>query len=163
MRSITFTNTLLGAAFLASAGQAENIPFSCFYRDYTDEHLAAHPTQIVDEIWMRFDEDVYGYQFVDILVRTANQGHAAKDGLGGQLFDQTVHCWDNEGVLACAVDCDGGYMEVEAHDGEMLQFRTQNLWVGDTEECGGAIDLAEIPGQPVSYRLYATDDLACDF
>ena len=171
MRSITFTS--LVSICLAGTASAQDITRGCFERDYTAEHLASHPLQVVDDIKLRFYDDEYGNVLAEMLVLTANQGHVAKDGLGGQTFWQFLLCWDNGGLGGCSVECDGGGFDIEIDDGNTLQFVTQGLWVGETDECGGAANIAEvppryegdefIPGEPVSYRLYRTDDTACDF
>lgn len=170
MRSIIYTS--LAATLIAGSVSAQDITRGCFERDYSSDHLASHPMQVVDDIKLRVYDDDYGNVIAEMLVLTADQGHVTQSGLGGQSFWQFLLCWDNGGLGGCAVECDGGNFEIEIDDGKVLQFVTDGLLVGDTDECGGPVNIAEvpavfepeyIPGEPVSYRLYRTDDMACDF
>ena len=63
--------------------------------------------------------------------------------------------------MTCSVDCDGGFFEVTRDTGDSIDLTLTYLWVGDTEECGGAVDIAEVSGEPVVYRLYKSPPEAC--
>lgn len=156
-------SALAGAAIWAIAGPgfAADPVLGCFYRDYSTAHLAKHPAQVVDEIVLSLhrvgESDIFG----TLWVQTANQGHAGRAGRGGRLFRQFLLCWKESGTLNCAVECDGGSMTVTKATGDSLTFRTDYLLVGGEEGCGGLVDLAELPGQPVSYRLNRTNPAIC--
>ena len=177
MRSITFTSALLVAGQAIAQGAPTH---GCFARDYGADHLAAHPDQIVARMvvligpatvilpslpsWRELAESSQSADMLNpdqtwmrMAVETTNQGHVAASGHGGQSFEQTLVC----GGGGCGVECDGGGFETERDDGDILQFRTDYLMVGDTGGCGGAIDLAERPREPVSYRLSRVPDALC--
>jgi len=161
VRNIIFTS--LAAILLAGSGWAGGPPPGCYHRDYTDAHLRKHPKQIVDWITMIVERDQYGQDAARMMVFTANQGHVQNSGQGHQVFTQFLFCFDEAGGKArCSVECDGGGFVVTRDTGKSLTFQTKNLWVGETDECGGAVDLAEIPGKPVKYRLDRVSDSACD-
>jgi len=134
----------------------------CFVRDYTDAHLARHPDQIVDRIALRIRKDDYGDIVADMRVLLARQGHVARSGHGGQSMEQFLFCWTEGKKTGCSVECDGGHFTITRDTGKVLTFRTDYLMVGDTDECGGAVDLAEIPGQAVSSRLDRASTAVCD-
>ena len=177
MRSTTFTEVARRAAIVAAmlvpaAGGAmadgamagEGPSLGCYERDYSDTHLADHPDQIVDRIVLDIYRPPDGGEdiFVKMAVWTANQGYVRKTGQGGQRFDQSLYCYQDGKAARCQVECDGGHFTVEHDDGEVLQFATGYLQAGEAEECGGAIDLAERPGQMVSYRLMRAPGATCE-
>ncbi|MDQ2089447.1 hypothetical protein [Marimonas arenosa] len=168
MRNTIFTSLIAG---LVSAPAMAEPTLGCFMRDYSDPHLAAHPDQVVDQIWLSFYKIPYEVfetddTYASVRVLTADQGHVASDGFGGQVFDGGMHCYQDrsrgETDWSCSVECDGGWFEITRDDGDVLEIRTSYVMVGDTEECGGAVDLAEHPQQPVTYRLYRVDGAVCD-
>lgn len=161
MRSIIFTS--LAIALAGPAVSAANITKGCFLRDYDAAHLAKHPAQVVDWIRMDIFADEYGETVAYLDVFTANQGHARRDGLGGQVLSQALFCWEKQdGQTGCSVECDGGTAFITRDDGNTLVFRTKNLLVGDTESCGGAMDIAEVPGTFTTYRLNRAVPAACE-
>ncbi len=160
MRNIIFTS--IAASLLAGAALGGELRPGCYHRDYTDAHLASHPDQIVDWISMIVEKDAQGYTVARMLVATANQGYVRATKQGGQLFKQWLGCWQDGARAFCAVDCDGGNFTVTRDTGTSITFQTTYLMVGETDDCGGAIDLAEIPGKPVKYRLDLVSDSACD-
>lgn len=153
---------LLLAAGLAAPAQAGPLPEGCYARTYDGAHLAAHPDQVVAEMHLHlFPPDAIQTQGGAFLrVRVADQGHAGPAGFGGRILTQGLTCFPGERWM-CGVDCDGGTFEITRSGGDTLIIRTRYLTVGDTEECGGAIDIAEHPGQPVSYRLTRADPTQC--
>ena len=160
MRSIIHTS--VAAVMLAGTALAQDLPAGCYHRDYSDGHLASHPNQVVDWMRMLVGQDVYGNKTVSMEVGFANQGHAGRSGHGGWAFDQYLSCWDDDGRTGCSVDCDGGAFTVTNLTGSSVTIQTDYLMIGDTEECGGAVDLAEIQGKPVRYRLDRVSDSVCD-
>jgi hypothetical protein len=163
VRSTTFTSLVFAVAAAGPAPAQEGPRLGCYARDHTSAHLASHPDQIVGRIVMRVRPDVPGgaTTVADLAVWTANQGHVRKAGLGGRRFDQSLFCWREGKAAFCGVECDGGTFRVERDDGEVLQFVTDYLMVGETEDCGGVVDLAELPGRAVSYRLTRAPAATC--
>lgn len=161
--AISRSAALALAAALAAGPAAAGGPLpGCFARDYSDAHLAANPAQVVDWIVLQVRPDPSAGTVADMWVATAMQGHVLQTGHGGQLFSQFLICWDEGGVPVCGVECDGGTLTVTAQGPDGLTFRTGYLMVGNAQGCGGAVDLAERIGQPVSYRLDRVDASVCD-
>ena len=152
---------LMLAAVLAGGAQAGGPAPGCFERSYSADHLARHPEQVVERIVLQILTNGENTA-ARLWVNTARQGHARAEGLGGQRFAQVLECWDDaDGRGFCAVECDGGNFTVTKRDAKSLTFETKYLMVGDTEECGGAVDLAERPRELVTYRLNAAADAIC--
>ena len=164
MRNITYIKTLILALAMAIPLQAQSGPAqSCYARDYSAKHLAGQPKQVVDRINILFSE-VGDDLFATMSVLTANQGHVRKSGNGGQWFKQYLLCYQNNNTKSgwsCDVDCNGGTMAITRNDGKILEFRTNFLLIGGAEACGGPVDLAEVKGTPVTYRLYRVADSEC--
>lgn len=154
----------ISALALATAVQAaDGPPLGCYQRAYSAEHLAANPAQIVDEISLKIHiQAIYGEIIGDMRVWFADQGRVAGTVNAGRVLDQFLICWGDETRSGCSVECDGGSFQVTKADPNGLTFETDYLLVGETEDCGGAEDLAEILGQPVKYRLNRVDDAVCD-
>jgi len=164
VRNITYIKTLALCAVMALPAHAQSAPpAGCCVRDYSAGHLAKNPNQVVDRISVSFRQNA-GDRVAQMSVLTADQGHAREDGHGSQLFAQYLYCFAPSGGFknwTCSVECDGGSMEITRDDDKMLEFRTNYLLVGETDECGGAVDLAEIVGQRVTYRLTRVADSQC--
>ncbi len=157
--------TLVSVALVSGfpgLASADGPATGCFERDYTDAHLTKHRIQIVDRMVLRVYQQQGGAKVANMWVKPANQGHVAASGDGGQHFSQFLFCWTDNGENKCAVECDGGTMQVTKQNAKGLTFRTKYLIVGDAEECGGAVDLAEVQGQYVSYRLNRVSDAVCE-
>ena len=82
--------------------------------------------------------------------------------MGDRIFNQWLGCFDDGGRTICAVDCDGGNFMLTRRTSDSLTIQTKYLMVGETGECGGAIDLAEKPMTSVKYRLDVVPDGTCD-
>ena len=149
-------------AFAAGPARADGPEPGCFLRDYSDAHLARHPDQVADRMVMRVAVQSTGTTVADLWVTLANQGHVRRSGRGGHRLWQFLVCWSEGGRALCGVECDGGVMEVTRQDGKGLTFRTDYLLIGPTDQCGGEIDLAEVPGQAVSYRLNRVSGTVCE-
>lgn len=176
MPSITFTKAtalaILTSGFAVTSANAQIMSLGCFERNYTKAHLASQPAQVVESIRVLFDEETFDdstYIYATMQVLLANQGHVRTEGLGGTTLDQFLICEDERapgsGTLAdvsCFVECDGGSMQITRNSGGILEFRTDYLMVGDYDECGGATDLTEYQGKPVTYRLNQVNDARCD-
>jgi len=134
----------------------------CYDRSYTPEHLRKAPDQFVARIrlWLEPTSPAGDMQG-RITIWTANQGHARRDGQADQRFDSSLICWVDGGDTLCGIECDGGYGRVTT-SGDTLDLVTRRMWIGETEDCGGAIDLAERPETPVTYRMTRVADAACN-
>lgn len=148
---------VIAAVLGFSAGQgalAQSGPEpGCYSRSYSADHLKRHPDQVVSDMTM-FVYDQDGGRYAKMIVAFANQGHVRRNGSELQVLDQFLLCFDNaDGTPGCAVECDGGSFRVTRQDKSGLTFQTRYLMVGEADGCGGQIDLAEIPGRAVKYRL----------
>lgn len=158
---------LIAIGLMAWAGVAAALPDSgCYARVYGETHLENNPDQVVAAIRLRFTDfqDAPDAAQADIEAVFADQGHAAWDGwdgLGGKVLAQSLFCQDMDGMTKCMVDCDGGTFDVVHQDGGLLDIRTRFLTMGEWEGCSGYSNLAEEIGQPVTYRLFRTEDAAC--
>ena len=152
------------AAFVATSAPAgaDGPMTGCFERVYSDAHLAGQPAQIVKRLLLDIYQPEGGAKVAEMLVTTANQGHVAITGHGGQNFRQFLICWSQGERDVCAVECDAGQMEITKQDDKGLTFRTETLWVGGTQDCGGAVNIIEKPGKSVSYRLNRVSLAICD-
>jgi len=144
-----------------SAVAADGLRPGCYHRDYSAEHLRQHPEQVVDEITMGVERDEQGNLIARLKVATADQGHAGQNGLGNRIFMQSLICFDQNGQMVCAVECDGGLFSVTRQTEDAVTIKTKYLMVGDAEACGGTLDLAERPMIPVKYKLDLVPDAAC--
>lgn len=162
MRNITYINSLILVAAMALPVQAQSAPpEGCYERQYTQSHLAKNLDQVVAQIAVRFGKNA-AENVALMSVLTANQGHARQAGNGGKLFDQFLYCSASNGdSWRCAVECDGGSFKITQLDGKTLKFTTEYLMVGQADECGGAVDLAEKQGQKVTYKLTRVADNQC--
>ena len=163
MRSIIFISAwcvLAGAAFAQQGPEP-----GCYERQYSAAHLAQNPDQVVKSIRMRiYDDTHYGTKerYANLDVQFANQGHVRRAGLGAPRLGQSLICFGDADGAGCSVECDGGWFTVTRSTPESLTIETEYLMVGDTEGCGGAVDLAEKPGRPVKYRLDRADPARCN-
>lgn len=157
MRNTIFIKAPTALAFLATPALAAP-PEGCWTRVYDRAHLKSQPAQVVEMIMLRFFPEPDGKSATaNLAVVAANQGHAGKRGLGGEIFEQFLFCYRDKSATAgwsCSVECDGGQMKITRMDSKVMEFRTNYLLTGHIEDCGGVMDLAEKPGQPVTYRLY---------
>lgn len=151
-----------GVALGAGGALAEGPYVGCYARDYSAAHLEKYPAQVVQGVVMRVYEDELGNRLVDMDVTFARQGHVAGTPFAGQTLNQFLLCFDSRGRAGCAVECDGGSFSVVKDTAEAMTFETEFLLVGDNEECGGAVDMAEVPGQAVRYRLNKVAAAQCD-
>ncbi|MBV7378294.1 hypothetical protein [Maritimibacter dapengensis] len=150
----------LVAALVATAAPAE--PQGCYTRHYSENHLAEHPEQLVANIWVEFSTDTEnGGYYAGLGVTTVEGGHVAGTDLADGSFEQGLVCYGDRNPVLCAVDCDGGSFEVVRDTFESIDIRTVYLMVGDTEGCGGAVDISEGPGKPTTYRLFKSPPEGC--
>ncbi|WP_299419441.1 hypothetical protein [uncultured Shimia sp.] len=161
MKSV-FKNVLLSGALMAGPALAEGPPEGCYVRDYSDAHLAGQTAQVVDwmQLWIYSDENQN--KLANMLVGFTNQGHVAGTQHAGQVMDQFLLCFDSGGRKGCTVECDGGNFFVTRDSGDAMTIETRYLMVGETDSCGGAVDLAEVPGKAVKYKLFRADAQRCE-
>ncbi|MEC7763953.1 MAG: hypothetical protein VX874_18765 [Pseudomonadota bacterium] len=133
----------------------------CYHRTYSEDHIASHPKQVVSALSVAFGIDEYDQYGASVWVNTTNGGHVKDTDLALRTFEQGLLCYDEGGRVMCAVECDGGFFEVTRDTGDSIDLTLTYLWVGDTEGCGGAVDIAEVSGEPVVYRLYKSQPEAC--
>ncbi len=116
----------VAAEELSSFVAAETGARGCWSRQYSAEHLAAHPDQLVTAMafTLQFDQDFHYFQ-LDAELR------------GGQSGRATGVCSEYEGVLSCGVDCDGGGVHLShGADGKILLDLTEYGYIRMTESCG---------------------------
>lgn len=159
VRSTIFISFLMLA--IPAQSHAQEI-LSCYARTYTDAHLAKHPEQVVKSLVFAFT-DGHGEIHAGFSALIADGGHAKGGPLVGTWLDQGMICFGPADTVGtgCAVECDGGFLEVTKVTDNSLTFRTEYLTAGDTEGCGGSLDLAEQPGRSVSYKLDRADPSIC--
>lgn len=157
-----FKKVLLSGVLVAGPVLAEGPPEGCYVRDYSDAHLAGQPAQVVDwmQLWIYSDENQN--KLANMLVGFTKQGHVAGTQHAGQVLDQFLLCFDSGGRTGCTVECDGGNFFVTRDSGDAMTVETHYLMVGETDSCGGAVDLAEQPGKPVKYKLFRADAKHCE-
>ncbi len=166
MKAYNSLACVLGAVLGFSVGQgalAQSGPQpGCFSRTYTADHLKSQPNQVVEAMRLKI-YDQGGARYANMRVLFANQGHVRRNGQGAQVLDQFLFCFDDsDGTPTCAVECDGGSFRITRQDKSGLTFQTKYLIMGETEGCGGLIDLAEIPGRAVKYRLNRVEPQVCE-
>ncbi|WP_133122590.1 hypothetical protein [Yoonia maricola] len=148
---------------------SERLPLGCYVRDYSLQHLQAHPDQVVDRISLDFsqlDDLTRDITAVDVEVLLADQGHAAREGYGGQRVLQSAANFMSP--LEFHTDCDGGSFAVIRFSLESVLIETTGFrLIGDDMTCVDEFvetDLSEqVPGSPTRYLLYRAEDAACDW
>lgn len=164
MRNTIFIKAALAAVLMTGPALSQELD-GCWTRAYDKDHLRGQPGQVVEKIMFgAFPGSDGKTATADLVVVAANQGHAARAGLGGQKLVQYLFCQADKTAGAgwrCASECDSGSLEITRIDDKMLEIRTDYLMVDGSETCGGALDLAEKPGQFVTYRLYRPSGPNC--
>lgn len=163
MRIVTTSILALGLALgLVGGAQAQDFRPGCYERIYTDAHLAKQPAQVVKLIRLKIGNWMTEVaREGSMMVIPADQGHVRGQVIVGQPLMQFLICGNEAGDPVCQVECDGGSLELRKISDISLTCRTRYMLVGLGEECGGALDLAEVPGTWVSYRLDRVDDAKC--
>lgn len=162
MKRIPALSTIFTSLVLALPAGAQTVPDGCYMRTYSAEHLAANPAQVVEWITMFFAPISGGTDTsIRVRVQMANQGHAARDGVGGMMMTQ-----DLSNFYAAAsynVDGDGGSLQVTSVDASGLTFHTFGVFLspgGDFFE-DHTSTLSEGSNGPTTYRLYTAAPSAC--
>ncbi len=158
------STALAGAlAMFAGTAQANEIRPGCYERFYSSGHLATHPDQHVAAVRMKVGEWATNVsRATSIEVVLANQGRVSGSRYAGRTLSQFMFCGTESRWDTCVVECDGGSLQVTKQTNSTMTFRTKYLLVGEVADCGGAVDLAEIPGRWVSYKLNRVSDAACN-
>ncbi|MCP4825117.1 MAG: hypothetical protein GY892_13530 [Shimia sp.] len=152
----------MSSALLAGPVSAEGPTEGCYVRDYSTAHLAGQPAQVVDWMQMWVYSDQNQNKLANMRVGFTDQGHVANSKHAGKVLDQFLLCFDYEGRKGCTVECDGGNFFITRDTGDAIIIETSYLTVGETDGCGGAVDLAEVPGKAVKYKLYRADARQCE-
>lgn len=165
MRCAWVVPLLFGMVFALltpTPAQAQQVSPGCYQRTYTDAHLRSHPDQVVRSVrlWVgQWMTEVAREGMIEVV--PANQGHARGEPWVGARLQQFLICGNEANSPRCQAECGAGSLEVREQGASGMLFRTRDLLVGTTGECGGVMDMAEIPGQWVSYRLNRVPDSAC--
>ena len=126
MASAALAVTSVAAEELSSFVAAQDGARACWSRQYSAEHLAAHPDQLVTAMafTMQFGQDFHLFQ-LDADLR------------GGQTGRATGTCSEYEGKISCGVDCDGGGVLLShGADGKVLLDLTDYGYIRMTDSCG---------------------------
>lgn len=162
--SLTACMTLaLPAGAQSLSKQAKDIPLGCFARDYTADHMAKNPAQVISALRVNFlpaTDFTGGQPVMEMIARLARQGKPEAEGYGGLLVTQTAYCYDVSGVWKCSIECDGGSMNIGTLNGDELDLTTDYFTIGASEECGGSFDLAE-NRTSTTYRVKRAAPEAC--
>jgi hypothetical protein len=140
----------------------EAFPVGCFARDYSADHLAAHPEQGIAALAIEFfeDGDWPGESYFFVRALMSDQGQAARDGVEGLTLYEGGTC--RHGNRNCFVDCDGGGFDLISWEGDMIMIATRGMRL-TLEGCDSdAISsLNESYDGETRYRLIATQPEAC--
>ncbi|WP_373354397.1 hypothetical protein [Pseudoroseicyclus sp. CXY001] len=154
------------AAALAAATPAAAKPiYGCFTRAYDAADLAAAPAQVVEELVVQLTLDEGEFYTGFVAARFAAQGRVAGTAAAaGAWHQQWANCVEGEGGVTCSADCGGGMLTVvPRQDGvDVVTSGFGVLREGLVNgPCAGTETLAEVPGQPVTYRLYTAHNNVC--
>lgn len=107
---------------------------ACFGKTYSEGHLKRHPKQTVKNILVKLRIEPQGKTpLFEVLV---NQKNAPKKNLR-----QSMVCFENDGKVACAVDCDGGSVSIEGLEEGMLTVKSNGFTL--VGGCGEEVPEAE--------------------
>lgn len=151
MKSLSFFISVLSVMALPVSGQAQDIRQGCYERIYSDAHMKKQPDQVVWQIRLKV-----GSGPAQLEVVAANQGHARINDMHGRALTQDLFCTGG----TCRAECDAGGLELVRQSSEGLTFRTRYL-IAAPAGCEDGLDLAEKPGQWVSYRLNRVPNSIC--
>jgi hypothetical protein len=162
MKRTLALSTICISTIFAGPVTAQAVPNGCYARFYTAEHLAANPDQVVDWITMRFTPDAeVRATNLELQVEMANQGHAARDGVGGMVMTQLLGNHSN--ATTFQVDGDGGSLQIISLEGGNLTVQTGGVFLspgGDFFEEQNS-SLSEHTGGPTTYLLRAAEPSVC--
>src|SRR5215217_5658852 len=128
----TMAVSSVAAEELSSFVAAQDGAQTCWSRDYSAEHLAAHPDQLVTamRLTLRYDAmvndnpDFYSFRL-------------EADLRGGQSGRAFGYCSEFEGAVSCGVECDGGGIGIaHAEGGKVLLDLTKYGYIRMAGSCG---------------------------
>jgi hypothetical protein len=123
---------------------AQSVPMGCYSKDYTEEHLARHPEQVVDRISVLFIHRD-GRILADVQVLLADQGHAGRNSYGGARVSEFAVNPNNYDVSKrFSVDCDGGGFDVIEVDAESIVIETNGFRLS-SNSCTNGLDDTSLP------------------
>lgn len=164
MKRIPALSTIFTSLVLALPAGAQTVPDGCYARTYSTNHLVAHPAQVVDWITAYFAADTGGPNTgLWLRVGMADQGLAARDGVGGMTLTQSLSNFQQPTVFQ--VDGDGGSLRITAADASGITLQTGGVFLsegGDFFEEPSST-LSEGGNAPTVYRLYAADPSVCGY
>lgn len=164
-KALGLSTICISAALVATSIAAQSIPTGCFARDYSQAHLASHPDQVVESMWLQIiDNSAEGLEpSFTITALMADQGHAGRDGLGGMVLSESGSCWNGQ---ECMVYCDGGGFAFTHIDPTHVEITTRHMRVVESDACEGGdqavATLAEQIDHPTTYRLFRKEDWVCE-
>ncbi|WEK03250.1 MAG: hypothetical protein P0Y65_13715 [Candidatus Devosia phytovorans] len=92
---------------------------SCFVRNYSDDHLQAHPGhQVAQIIALHTPGDVETKEDYDIRIRFRDDKRE---------FAATTYCEDIDGTTTCMIECDGGVVLPSIDQYGQLRLSTEYL------------------------------------
>lgn len=146
--------------FVATPAIAQEVPMGCYTREYSSDHLAQHPEQVVERMSILFTQAEWGVA-ADVQVQLADQGHAARDGYGGMRVSELAGNFNEP--LNFGVECDGGQFEVLSNDSTGIMIETSQFRLTD-DGCGGDgiySTLGEENSSTTRYKLHKSNDVEC--
>jgi len=136
---------VLFAALLAASAAAAQVPEGCFARDYSPEHLAANPGQVVAKMRLSVYDGV-----ADIAVILSDRPDLRAAGLAGGAEFAALDCQE----FGCVSICGDGYFRLDGQDASSITIEVWDLMtMGQGATCEARINLSERPGAPTRYRL----------
>jgi hypothetical protein len=163
-------------ALCLSTGPAISEPsFGCYATAYDERYLSLFPDRVVSSIRLSLapnsgaagNEPSIPDAIARIDVILADQGHAARAGLGGQAMFETFNCTGTSD-LSCEDECNRPdnpdiYSGILIHGGgPTIAIRVDSQLVGQGQACEGLADISDGPGEPTNFFLDRVDDAYCD-
>ena len=172
MRSTICTSLVM--CLLAAPALAEP-SFGCYALTYDERYLSLFPERVVASIRLRLapysdsagNDPLKPNATARIDVVLADQGHVARDGLGGQELFATFTCTGTSD-LSCEDECNrpedpDTYSGIFIHGGgPTIGIRVDSQLVGQRQACEGLADISDGPGEPTNFVLDRVDDAFCE-
>ena len=146
---------------------------SCYQRVYTPAHLKKHPNQTVRSITFKHFPKLWGETGPDGKVQFNEKRRdvyfsiAASFRGSAQKFEESGMCNDNDGVLVCGIECDGGGFSLQARKDGRLLLKTGSYGfrvVGAGGGCGEGGDNSRHITRKTDDRVFLLSrlsDLSC--
>jgi hypothetical protein len=110
-----------GGATLFGKDPGEDRAFACFTRHYDEAHLKAHPKQNVTDMSLLVDSTYDSFN--DPVGRNYSLSIGVNFRKVDRPFDVSGSCsqmTEDNGLLHCGVDCDGGQIDVRLKDADSI-------------------------------------------